>query len=80
MCEIILSDMIFTEISLLYKSFGHLTPKYSIARCRAREKAVTSSQCGFRGSLLVNQAKSSYAVTTTTIFTAKPHYTKNITH
>ena len=50
---------------------------YRIARVRVREKAVTSSLSGFRGSYLVNQAKFSSAVITTTIFTAKASHTQN---
>ena len=43
-----------------------------------REKAVTSSLFGFRGSYFVNQAKLSTAVIATTIFTAKASRTQNM--
>ena len=49
-----------------------------MARCRVREKAVTSSLCGFRDSYLVKQTKFSSAVLATTIFTAKASHTQNM--
>ena len=51
---------------------------YRTARVRVREKAVTSSLSGCRGSYLVNQAKFSSAVIATTIFAAKASNTQNI--